>query len=404
MSENMVQPNTLSFPQHARRVVQTMRGAFADLLSSLGADPHAPQDLSRKLGLNKNLAWKISKIIQADDAGLALQQMPRSAGIKILFRSLEKAGAPADPLRAAREAVEEYEQLIEVHAGDRTTLEILGSELSSNGRQQRDEQYRKQLFTGASYVWGAQARVVLKVGLVGPTDRDGLFACAFLTGLIDFRCLRPDVSWPVAARRAVNDDGTAFPGHLPQAIDPRHAGPNQPPFLEEFCSQPLPELREIRDAESIGYELVEGPVGNTGLRTCVFGTIHRGVPYYRTPENEYGSHSAACDTPAELLITDLFVHEQFDFAIPPQLNLVSGMSQLLRNRRETLPLNEPLQDLGPDPLLVATPEVPRYRQMVRTMFESTGWTPTEFRGFRIKIPYPPCPSTVRLFYKLPARP
>ena len=68
----MSDTSTVSFPKHARAVVRTVRGAFTELLISVGADPSDPQAMSRKFGLNKNLAWKISKIIQADDPSVAL--------------------------------------------------------------------------------------------------------------------------------------------------------------------------------------------------------------------------------------------------------------------------------------------------------------------------------------------
>src|SRR5205814_9513502 len=122
--------STQSFPVHARAVVRSVRGAFSELLTSVGADPHDPQSMSRQFGLNKNLAWKISKIVQADDPSVALQQMPGSAGTRIFLQSIERAGAAPELLRSARQAIEEHEDPIRVHSGDRATLELIGSGLS----------------------------------------------------------------------------------------------------------------------------------------------------------------------------------------------------------------------------------------------------------------------------------
>jgi hypothetical protein len=400
-------PARLPFPTHALAVVRSVRGAFSELLTSIGANPQDPQSVSRDLGLNKNLAWKISRIIQADDPCAALEQMPGAGGIKIFLRCMERAKASPLLLQTARDAIGEYERLIRVHSGDRATLEMMGSELSPTGRRQRDEYHRKQLFQGASYVWGVQTAVMLKVGVVGPGRTSGTLDFASLSALLDFRRLRSDVAWIVAARRASNDDGSEMSPPAPEAVDPRFAAPDQAPLLGGFCSQPLPELRRIVSPAGASFELVEGPVGNTGARTIVVGTIQRQVPYYRTPENEWGEHASICNTPAELLILDLFIHESFTFAIPPEPILYSELSASVpypgRGReRNRLPLNESLHDLGAGPLLLATPEVRRYSPMVQTLFDRTGWVPTEFHAFRMKIAYPVCPSALVLRYKLPA--
>jgi hypothetical protein len=397
------------FPDHAKAVVRSIRGAFSELLTSVGSDPQAPQEFGRRFKLNKNLAWKISKIIQTDDPSVALTQMPGTAGINIFLKSMESAGASSLLLDTARETVQEYEDLIRVHSGDRATLEIMASELSSEGRKQRDEYHRKQLFQGASYVWGVQAKVNLKVGLVGPGSKTGLLDFASVNALIDFRRFRRDVTWVMASRRGRNDDGSKMKTSASEPIDLQFSDVDQAPLMPDFCSQPLPELRRVPTRTGNNFELVEGPVGNVGARTCVVGAIQRGIPYCRTPENEWGEHTAISDTPAELMILDLFFHESFSFAIPPEASFYSELTAdapyPARGRENNrLPLTESLQDLGTGPLLVATPEVPRYRQMVQTVFDRMGWSPKEFHGFRMRMVYPPCPTALVLRYRLPEKP
>lgn len=398
---------SLHFPAQARAVVRSLRGSFSDVVAAAGADPNDHQSISRALGLNKNLAWKISKIINADDPAAALEQMPGAAGIKIFLTSVEQAGIDAATVQAARDAVESYERLITVHSGDRATLEMMGNELSP-GRQQRNEHHRKLLFQGASYVWGAQARVNLKVGIVGPGAEPGLLDFASINGLIDFRRIRADVAWVMASRQSRNDDGTDMKTSASEPLDSASAGPDRAPLMTEFCSRPLPELRRVITGRITSFELVEGPVGNTGALTCIFGAIQRRIPFYRTPANEFGEHSAMCDIPAELLILDVFFHEQFTFA-KPQPFLYSELGAQVpypaRGRdRFRLPLNEPLQDLGMSPLPLTTPEVPRYNQMLAAAFKRMEWNPAHFFGFRMKIAYPACPTALVLRYPLPAAP
>lgn len=394
------------FSSDARAVVRSLRSAFAELVGAAGADPRDPQSIAAVVGINKNLAWKVAKIIRADDPSVALKQMPGAAGVRIFLTAMERAGSPADLIETARSAISAYDRLIQTHSGDRATLEMMGEDLGPAGRRKRDEHHRKLLFQGASYVWGVRARVVLKVAVVGPGAAPGLLDFVSLSGLIDFRRLRQDVRWILATRRANNDDGSEMAVPAQESVDPRFGSSLQPPFIEEFCSRPLPDLHRIAGPTSTSFELPEGPVGKVGEVTCVFGTVQRGIPYLRTPLNEWGEHSASCDIPAELMVLDLFFHERFTFAMPPEPVLYSELgganpfaARELERRR--LPLNETLEDLGQSDLAPATPEVPRYSAMVRTLFDRAGWRPAEFRGFRMRIAYPACPAALVLRYRLP---
>ena len=394
------------FESHARTVVRAVRTAFADAISSLELDPNEPQAISRELGVNKNLAWKISKVIQADDPALGLQQMPGAAGIKIFLRALKAAGIEASLAEAVRESVGAYEELIKVHAGDRATLEMMGSTLSPSGDPQRDEHHRKLLFQGASYLWGVQARVSLKIGIVGPSSRPHMLDFASLNALVDFRRLRSDVSWVMASRHANFDDGSNMPGSPTEPIDRRYTAADEAPLMADFCSKPLPDLRRRAKKHGSTFELVEGPVGKTGAITCVFGMIQRNIPAYGDSEDDYGRHLATCDTPSQLLVLDLLIHKDFTFAIPPEpalCSLAAVPSPPPLADRKYLPLHDRLQDLGMSPVPAVTPEVPRYARMLQQMYERTGWKPEEFHGFRMKIPYPAFPTSVELRYRLPIR-
>ena len=54
-----------------RQALQDLRGALLELYASLGLDPHAPQQATRRFELNKNLTWKVSKLMTTDDVQLA---------------------------------------------------------------------------------------------------------------------------------------------------------------------------------------------------------------------------------------------------------------------------------------------------------------------------------------------
>ncbi|MFB3429323.1 MAG: hypothetical protein ABL309_00210 [Phycisphaerales bacterium] len=392
------------FSEDAQQVVRSLRAAFSEGLVAAGANPNTPQSICDHIGLNKNLAWKISRIIQTDDSAAALELMPGASGVRILLKSMNKAGIDEALRKRIQEAVDEYDRLIRVHSGDRQTLEMLGSELTTSGRQERDEQHRKVLFQGTSYVWGAQAQVLCKLGLVVPGQQRGTLDFATVNGFVGFRRLRPDVLWEMARRDGSNDDGTEMDTAASEPIDPRISATSQAPLMTEFCSDTLPELKRVRVGTTYSYQLTEGRVGNTGAFNCFVGAIHRNIPYVRTPINEWGNHNARCEVPTELMIVDLFIHHSLTFALPPETQLLSNVDSPLQPiEARRLPLHEKLQDLGRGNVPAPTPEVPRYRALVETVLDRFDLPLSDFHGYRMKIAYPAYPSLLRLRYRLPTK-
>lgn len=397
----VMQVKAPQFTTDAREVARTLQDAFTEVLRSVGADPSAPQSIVKQVGLNKNLAWKISRIIQAEDAATALDLVPGASGIRIFMRAAGKARADAGALTRAEEALEAYEALIRTHSGDRATLEMMGSELDEAGRRQRDEQHRKLLFQGASYVWGAQARAIVKMGAAIPGDEPGLMNFATVSGFVDFRRLRPGVRWTMAKRDSSNDDGTEMTRSRWVPLDRSRPTGDGPPLLREFCSQPIPELRRVETTREIRYELPEGEIGNTGALTCLMAMVQTDLPIYRTAENRIGTHSARCEVPAELMNVDMFFHRSLAFTHPPEVSLHSNVGEYAYSRDGArLPFNERVHDLGVSSVPPPAPEIPRYRQLAETFFSLIGYPLSEFHGYRVKIAYPAYPTALVMGYPL----
>lgn len=405
----LIGPN-LEFPIHAREVTRAVRASFTNLLASAGANPVEMQSIIEHVGLNKNLAWKLSKIAAADDPATVIKQMPGEAGLKIFFNLMQRGRRDPALLDRARQAIVEFHKLIETHSGDRETLAIMGNELSSAGRQKRDEQHRKQLFLGASHVWGARARVNLKIGILGPSAIQPPNDAGFVTnidvcsvsGLIDFRRLRPDVRWVMALRKRFHDQ-TPDDAIPTEPVDPRFADENVAPLMGDFCSSPLPELHRFVDGSLNKFELVEGRVGNTGAITTVIGTIHRNIPFGAIPGADWGGSISSSDTPAELLISDHIVHQSLTYAIPGTVELHSQLhhTSMLPNERTRLPMTEVMEDLGKDPRVLPAREFPDHLPLIQALFDRMGWNPAEFHTFRLRIAYPACPAWVLTKYPLP---
>jgi hypothetical protein len=400
-----------AFDEHLRGAVQALRAAFIELLAAVGADASRPQDLARRFKINKNLTWKISKIVNGSDLYAAVPHLPGSAGLQIFFRALERSDAPADLLAAGRRAAEEIERVVTVHTGDRTTLEIMvGDMLPAPAQSEQHVQNRKLAFQGNSGTWGVRARVQLSLNFLAP-NADDPDQCDLVQvgGLVGFRRLRRDARWLLFRRERWTDDAPQVAEDQWEPLDPGHVDHDGVPLIREFCSAPLPDIDTIPATGEDQYELPPGPVGNAAALTCVFGSVLRAVgPAWGDEPEEYSEVGCNLITPAEHLVLDLLVHRDFEWAMDPQPVIYSRMDggaihATARRGRNLLTVPERVHDLEWGTAGLATPLMPRYTKIVQYAFDRLGWNPDDFRAFRLTMPYPPIPTAVLLQSELPVR-
>ena len=399
-------PPAMGFDEHVESCVQRLRGALTELMSSMDADPGAPQVVSRRFGLNKNLAWKLSKIVHAAHAADAVPHLPGPGGLEIALRAFERGGAPAQFIERVREELAGFDVMVELHAGDRATLELmLGSQSASHSSDPRMVASRKQAFQANGSIFGVQARVRFGAQFVAPSDDPALLDTASMGGLLDFRRLRASARWPLMFNLAYNDDGTPRE-QMPEPIDRDGVHAGGAPLMREFCSDPHPELQSESVPTGTLYELAEGPVGNTGAFSSVLGWCARGfATRYKDELNDHAEHYLPLNVPCELALFDLYVHRELEFEMPPELRVLSHMELGMHlpasaGQRYRLPIDEKPQDLGSGPPIVATPHVANYGRMVQRVNERMGWDARDFRGYRFTWKYPPIPTVPMFCYPL----
>lgn len=395
------------FHEHLTRSVRELRGSLIELLLSVGADPTTPQVTARDFGLDKTLAWKVAKLIDATDPSVAVQHIPGKPGMKILLKAMERAGAPAPVTTAVQDAMSGFDRMVEIHTGDRATLDLaLGAMAGAPDQSDRLEAARKLAFQGNSATWGIQARVRLASYFIAPNaDDPEMIDSAIVGGLVDCRRLRPDVAWPVFQSQTYNDDGTDLTARV-EPIDPDAPPGDGPPLMGRFCTDPRPLLRGIEVPGGTLYELAEGPVGNMGTVSCIFGWYTRRFASIRRDEhNTFGEHPTRQYTPVESAICDLYVHRDLAVQMPPEAavysRLAGGVEYPESGRdRDLIPMGERVIELGAEPPIVSTPLVPGYPDMVDSVHARLGWRQSEFVGYRLVVRYPPIPSLIVLRYPL----
>jgi len=400
-SARIAVPHTadMTFDEHCRDSVLALRGALLDLYREAGADVDKPQDVARRYKLNKNLTWKIARIIQTEDAYTAVPLIPGASGFEILLDAMHNAGAPANVVARVRAAAEGFDRMIEIHTGDRATLELA---LDSMGGERPLEMSRKLAFRGNSGVWGIQSHVRVTTQFLAPnTDNTNILDAALIGGMTRVRRLRHVSRWPVFQLRQYNDDGTI--PNLPEPISIEEHDESGPWLMKSYCSGAMPRMHIQKGEQGLTYEIGEGPVGRTGEFTCFFGYSQRQIaPRYRDEHNRVAELFSTVSIPAETLLFDLIVHRDLVEAMRPEIELHgklwgAGVDGLPASR---LPCSDQVIDLGVGAQL-ATPLVPSYAEMVRKVMDNVGWNPSDFRCLRLIMLYPPMPSTVVTRYPLP---
>lgn len=396
------------FQEELESGCRRVRGAFAELLSEIGADSDTPTALALRLGINKTLAWRVAKLVAAGERSAVLEHLPRSEGLEILLSACRRLSASPGTLKAAKEAVAALERIVETHAGDRETLDMM---LASNGEggPQSALEGRRLAYLGNSSIFGVQARTRFALAVEAPSAADASrIDFALLGGLIGLRRLRTDTSVPLFIQHSYHDDGSPL-NNAGTPLDTATAHGSGMPLVGEFCTAEASELAAFRAHTMTRYELKSGPVGNTAAMNWVFGWIDRGFgSIYRDERNEFGESSVRNSVPAERMVCDLLVHRDLPLP-PPQAflygQLGAGLGYPYAGReRDLLPIAERVESLGRFPPTIGTPAVPRYGEMLRRVMTVGGWRVEEFVGYRLEMQYPPVPTVAVLRTRLPRRP
>jgi hypothetical protein len=395
------------FDEEYAHALRGLRSALEIVVRAAGGDPAKPQELARQFGLNKNLAWKASRLVGAEEPAAALRFLPGASGMAILRQRLEIAGEAS--LTEFDRALSRFNAMLARHAGDRMTLEMM---VTGSASETLDPtaliQARRQAFLGNAAVFGVQTRVQHVVFAVAPSAVDPARADLMLAmGLVDFRRTRPDARWLLSTLQNFHaEDGTrALPDY--RFLEEPGADTNGVPLLREFCSQP-PPLVEIRELEKeLRYELPGGVIGNQSRQTAYFGLLNRPAGPSRS-----SAQGGRCElatnllTPAEILQFDLLVDERLGWSNPPEAGLYGRMDgrppygQEERDGR-SLPLVERPVNLGVGFDGLTSAHVARCRELIADVMMRAQMDANRCRAWRLTLPFPPTPATCILSIELP---
>ncbi len=402
-------PKTLTEPlalvEESRLALQGIRGALIDLFDAVGADPREPQEVARRFDLNRNLTWKLSRVVGATDPLSALQHLPGQAGLELAVEAFERAGAPSNAGNNVRGAMRSFLNVVKEHAGDREQLELTLESMGMLAPDAASLSGREMAFRGNSSVWGVQARTRLTMMMVAPGAAEWTHDYVMLTGLVGLRRLRPSVRWRLARAQTHDDKGVSLKTDTGmEEIEPKAPG-ETPLVVHSFCSPSMPTLECRPTADGVEICLPAGQVGNRGAFDCYMGYVYRGIASKPGPDNLWGSAAAPITLPVEELVFDLIVHKNVRMPNLPEVKLYGFPhggpdGPGAQTQDNELPLPERIVELAGRPPALATPAVPGISKMAAAMYTRMGWNPEDFRGLRLVIRHPPMSSRVVMRWPL----
>jgi hypothetical protein len=386
------------------RAVINLRDAITGALHEVRLDVSKPQDISRKLLIDKSLAWKVSRSARAASVDETLGHMPGGIALGIFVDSMEKAGVQPRRLEALRSATAQFRDAVARHIGDRGTLELVLDALPSQGPD-RLQISRKLAFRGNSGIWGIQARVRVNTVLLRPNaENPDLLDSVLLGGWEDFRRIRPDAPWQMFRR--VSHPSPVAPPNAEAPLDPEEpvAGPH---LLRKFCSENMPQIHVEQEGGATSYRLGASPIGKSGEFTFYFASQRAALGNrYSLEPDESAQFFSMISAPVEFLQFDFVLHRSISFQGEPKVTVHGRLTPTIEQKpdHDRLPIQPQVHDLGDGPPKFSTPLIPEYSRIMSSVFKLWGADPTQFRATRYVIEYPPFPSTVTVSVALPERP
>ncbi len=404
--------NPVEFEQQAKAVLERLQAAMARLIESIPAAGHIdrPTDLQRTLGIHSKLAWQVFRVATADNPIQEGRSVPGGTSMERFLTAAANRGVPNARLDDVRRAFQGFEELVNVHAGNRPAFESMIGGLAEVSSDQLDLTHRRAAFRAFAHFLGARAKAMLGCSIYQPSAQNpGMLESINLKGLFGLSTQRPDAAWELSSLKGAQEVESIRPS---RAGDKQDAGADIEgiALFKEFCSWPLPPLKTVQREEGRVSVLVHGQlIDNMSALNLVLGPMKLdGIARYRTADNNVLLTSVAVRTPSEVLIHDVLVHKGVFPHASPRVELfhtlAGGPFGRFQPEHDRLQMRESVIYLGGGADVVETPEIPDYPEMVRTACARAGWDPAAFDVYRCRMEFPVVPSTVRVMFDLPEKP
>jgi hypothetical protein len=405
-------PNGSVFEQQAAAVMERLRNAMSAVIEGIPVAGRIKRasDLQRVLGIGSTLSWQVFRVATAANPIEEGRGVPGSTAMERFIEAAAKRGVPTQPIAELRAAVEDFQEVVRVHAGSRATFDSMLGGLSQNGADELDLMHKRAAFRANSHFLGARAKATLGVLVCQPAATDeNMIDALTMKGLVGLSTQRRTASWGLTTLRLTNDDGTPRQVEGIAPLDPAGAS-NGIAFFRDFCSKPLPQFKVIKKRDGCFNVRVDGElIDQQSAMTLILAFVCKGMnSRYRTAEDTFLSSAPAMRIPSEVLIHDIIVRDDLFPQASPEVGVFHDFNAEPfgepHRDHDRLPMSESVIYLGRGLDVLETPELPRYREMMQEAMRRLAWDPSRFDVYRCRVEFPIVPSLLRIKFDLPERP
>lgn len=397
------------FFEAAEGAVARLAAALLEVSRSGGvADATSPTAIAQALGVDIKLAWKLARIADVSTPLDAVPYLPGEGAIEGLVKRARARGVAREALDEVRSAADAVRALVELHAGDRASFEVMAGLRGTESRRRIDSELRRAAFEANRRIAGIHTRLGARLALLAPGSDPACMDLAVVSAEYDTRSLRDDAAWTV--QPLTGADGPA----VVEPLDPEGCIERDGcvwPLMRDFCSSPLPRFRRVQTASgTYVFEAAPEGIGNLSLVTTVQGQVLRnGEGRFATEARAHCEWTNVVGRPREMLVMDLGVHRE----IQPKPRVEAAMyTCMLRDSHqvradklesERLALHDEVIPLGSGLSCLRLAPAAVWPQAARFAFERLGWNPDEFTFFRLRVEYPPSPCVMLMKIPLPRK-
>ncbi|MEM9372000.1 MAG: hypothetical protein AAGA55_00010 [Planctomycetota bacterium] len=391
----------LSFQQGVRSVIGALRAAILEALDEpVGGLGRSPAELSRDLGLDTKLGWKLHRLLSDEDPFAAALFVPGRSGVGLIIDGLRRVCDKEAVLDRVRQAGEDFQACVSNHADNRAGFDVLLSVQTNDERSSIE--HRKLAYQGVRSVWGIESVCNMLTYMIHPSEDGESMDVASIRGIIGCQRLRENVPWRIA-RFTMRRPDRVEAQFQREAVDPSLRGTNpgdELPVLRTFCSDPLPAIERVPSPlGAVEYQLGEGPVGKQGRFDLVTGEVARAVQSrFARPGDPPLRARFAVRIPTQQVVFDVMMHRDMFARSTPKAKVVSDLfatdlgSQ--PQPQDEIPIRLSPETLRASPGVLSIEACPKYADAVDEALGTLGWSPEAFDVYRMRVQYPPVPTTL----------
>jgi hypothetical protein len=361
-------------------------------LAQLPPEAQKTAGLARFTGTNKVFTSRLLTALRQEDPLAVVHRLPGPEPLSRFLNSPEVLAAAPGYLAAAKEAIDRFQKLIEVEAGDRTSLQTLMSTWLGDARGEFDMRRRQSAYKAVSELKGAAVDLNLSAAILHPSQREGYMDLVWLMGMIGLQRLRHGAKVRLNTQRLSDEGNERQPASLSGTPMEGILDAN----LDSFCPNgPAPlEARQI--GGTMNYMLAGDHFGPNRRSDMLLVEVNREeMRRFRHDQPDRRSFLYANPVPpTQLLVLDVFLHKSLMKGTPPELLVYDTAGSGSKDPNDPLnafDLMEVAEQLeyhdcanGPSDL----PEYRPYGQLMETIFGRMQWSSEEFHLWRVRMAYP----------------